>query len=230
MRITSFAVGTVCLLLGGGPLSAVTIDTVALWDGSSFIESFGIPDTQTYGQTVTVPLGLPVLQSFSFEMQLPTTLAFRGEVYAWDGTRAAGPNLFESGVTSTTDGSVFQLITFNTGGVTLVPGGVYVLFASSSRDNSGHSGGGMWGVTQFDDTYAGGTAVYINNGSDTTPWTLEDWAGVPGDLAFQATFVSGSGVPEPSTTLLLASALIGLSVASRRRPVCRATKHRPQQR
>jgi hypothetical protein len=195
---------------------------VASWDGSSFISSFGIPDTQTYGQTVTVPLGMPVLQSFAFEMQLPTALAFRGEVYAWDGTRAAGPNLFESGVTSTTDGGVFQLITFNTGGITLVPGGVYVLFASSSRDNSGHSGGGMWGVTQFDDAYAGGTSVYINNGSDTTQWMSEAWGGVPGDLAFQATFVSGSGVPEPSTTLPLASALIGLAVASRRRPAARS--------
>ena len=196
-------------------MSAATIDTVTLWDGSSFIESFGVPDTQTYGQTVTVPQGLPVLQSFSFEMQLSTTLAFRGEVYAWDGTKAAGLNLFESGVTSTTDGSVYQLITFDTGGIALVPGGVYVFFASSSRDNFGHGGWGMWGVTQFDDTYAGGTAVYINNGTDTTRWMSEDWASLPGDLAFQATFASGSGVPEPSTTLLFASALIGLALATR---------------
>jgi hypothetical protein len=225
MRITSITVSAFCLLLGGGPLSAATIDTVAFWDGSSFIASFGIPDTQTYGQTVTVPLGLPVLQSFSFEMQLPTTLAFRGEVYAWDGTRAAGPNLFESGVTSTSDGSVFQLITFNTGGITLVPGDVYVLFASSSKDNSGHSGGGSWGVTQFDDTYAGGTSVYINNGSDTAQWTSMAWDAVPGDMAFQATFASGSGVPEPSTALLFASGLIALALATLRRRVCRATKH-----
>ena len=224
MRLKSIAVRTVCLLLGGGPLSAVTIDTLASWDGSSFISSFGIPNTQTYGQTVTVPLGLPVLQSFSFELKLPATLAFRGEVYAWDGTKAAGPDLFESGVTSTADSSVFQLITFNTGGIPLVPEGVYVLFASTSKENSGHSGGGIWGVTQFDDTYAGGTTVYINNGSDTTKWTSKDWATLPGDLAFQATFASGSGVTEPPTTLLFASALTGFAIVTRRRRLCRITR------
>jgi hypothetical protein len=198
---------------------------VASWDGSSFISSFGIPNTQTYGQTVTVPVGLPVLQSFSFELQLPTTLGFRGEVYAWNGTRAAGPNLFESGVTSTSDGGVFQLITLNTGGIALVPGSVYVLFASSSKDNSGHSGGGICGVTQFEDTYAGGTTVYINNGTDTAKWTSKAWTTLPGDLAFQATFASGGGVSEPSTTLLSASALIGLAIATQRRRGRRIAEH-----
>jgi hypothetical protein len=219
---------SVGLLLGGWPLSAVTIDTVPSWDGTSYISSFGIPDTETYGQTVTVPLGLPVLRSFSFEMELPSTLAFRGEVYAWDGTKAAGANLFESGATSTDGSGVFELITFNTGGIALVPGGVYVLFASTSKDTDGHSGGGIWGVTQFTDTYTGGTSVYINNRIDTTPWTTTAWAGVPGDLAFQATFTSASGAPEPSTIPLLACALTGLIFAARHRPVRRTTKHRSQ--
>jgi hypothetical protein len=227
----SIAVSTVCLLLVGGRLSAVSIDTVASWDGSSFISSFGIPNTQTYGQTVTVPVGLPVLQSFSFEMELPPPLAFRGEVYAWDGTKAAGPNLFESDVTSTTTGgNVFQLITFDTGGIALVPGGVYVLFASTSKDNSNHSGRGIWGVTQFDDTYAGGTTVYINNGTDTTKWTSKPWATLPGDLAFQATFASGSGVTEPPTTPLFASGLIAFAIATQRRRLFRAPHHWLRQR
>ena len=231
MRIVSIAGSAVFLLLQGGLMNAATIDTVALWDGSAYVGTFGIPDTQTYGETVTVPLGLPTLQSFSFEMELPTTLAFRGEVYAWDGTQASGPNLFESGVTSTSSGNAFQLVAFDTGGITLVPGGVYVFFASTSKDNAGHSGAGIWGETHLTDSYAGGSTVYINNGTDTTQWTSDAWLTIPGDMAFQATFASDGGpgsdggAVEPSTAALFASGLIVVVIATRRRRVFHPTMH-----
>ena len=62
------------------------IDTTSSWDGSNFIGGFGYPNTATYGQTVTTPNGDTVLDSFSFEMDLPANLLFRGEVYAWNGS------------------------------------------------------------------------------------------------------------------------------------------------
>src|SRR5438552_3246024 len=63
----------------GGPGSAradFIIDTTPFWDGSSAVGSFGIPDTQTYGQVITTPSGTTTLKSFTFYLNLPSTLAF----------------------------------------------------------------------------------------------------------------------------------------------------------
>src|ERR1017187_4535125 len=96
---------TICalsaLVLAPAYAGAQTINTIPLWSGSTTIAPFGPPNTQTYGQTITVPAGLPVLQYFSFEMNVPAAEVFRGEVYAWNGTSATGPNLFESAPMST---------------------------------------------------------------------------------------------------------------------------------
>jgi len=32
--------------------ASVNIDTTSAWDGTSFISTFGIPNTQTYGQVI----------------------------------------------------------------------------------------------------------------------------------------------------------------------------------
>ena len=151
---------------------STTISTISGWSGSG-ISPFGLPNTQTYGQTVTVPSGFGVLESFAFEMMLPTSLVFRGEVYAWNGQEATGPALWESApMTTTTSG--FQLITFNTGGITLTPGNVYVLFATTSKDNAGNPGfpQGEWGFTTG---YSGGSFVYNNNGTSTAQWFSPVW-------------------------------------------------------
>jgi hypothetical protein len=75
-------------IAGRGPHAALanpdtTIDTFQSWDGAQRADSFGVSALATYGQTVTVPTnGDQVLTSFTFYMQLPATVAFRGEVYA----------------------------------------------------------------------------------------------------------------------------------------------------
>ena len=69
----------------------------------------------------------------------------------------------------------------------------YVLFASTSKDDG--SGDGSWGQPQSQDVYPGGDNgfVFLNNGSDESLWTVDNWTknamGGGADLAFKATFV-----------------------------------------
>ena len=198
--------------------AAASLDNTASWNGSDYLENFGIPNTQTYGQVITVPSGVNQLTSFTFLMQVPTTLAFRGEVYAWDGTKATGAAIYESLPTSTTNGAVFQSITFTTGGVAVTPGQQYVIFVTSSRDNSGHSGVGRLGAT-YTDTLSGGAFVYENNGTDPTQWTGSTWnTFAANDLVVQVAFgnavvAAPAGAPALSTwaTLVLACGVMGLA-------------------
>jgi hypothetical protein len=179
------------------------INTISGWNGTSFISSFGVPDTATYGQTVTVGAGASPLKSFGFEIgYCGADVTLRGSVYAWDGTKATGPSLYESPGTTVTNSSAFQLVTFNVGDLSLAPG-TYVLFASTSNDQTGalHSGC-QWGSVGNNTAYAGGQFVFLNNGPDPAKWTTTQWSSIAQDLAFR---VDGLVVPVPaaSTTSLL---------------------------
>lgn len=176
------------------PPAATIIDTTPAWDGWSEINAFGKPDTATYGQTITVPMQHTLLKNFTFYMRVQTNVTFRGYVYAWDGTKAVGPALYESADTSTTDETVLQPITFNTGAIPLVAGQQYVLFASISKlyaDNPYSFG--YWGYIPQADAYPEGKFVFHNNGDDFNRLTTETWDGVawgPEDLAFKVTLDS----------------------------------------
>jgi hypothetical protein len=219
------AVFTIALTLGAiilattpGALATTPISNTPPWDGHSVASGFGVTGapnyyTPTYGQTVTVPLTDTKLDSFTFYVDLPTNLLFRGEVYAWDPNTldpansfamgsATGPALYASGQMHTTSyGSGFapQPITFNIpGGLPLTAGAQYVLFFTTSMDaaaNAGITAVGFVGYTSTD-TYMGGDWVYIDDGGDPNQWTTKGWwhpaLFFPGqdDLAFQASFSS----------------------------------------
>lgn len=199
------------------------INTIPGWNGSGFISSFGVTNTATYGETISVPAGASPLNSFSFEIgYCSNSVTFRGEVYAWDGTKATGPALFESATQTVAAGSSYQLVTFNTGGLTLTPG-AYVLFASTSRDQGDAPPSSCrWGSVGNNTAYAGGQFVYMNNGPDPTQWTLTTWSIIAQDLAFAvdglvvaAPVVSNAaGAPAASTVSLLIgfAALAGLGL------------------
>jgi Pentapeptide repeats (8 copies) len=194
---------------------SATIDTTPSWNGSHGVQSFGYQDTATYGQTVTVPATDTKLDSFTFYMKQPTGLLFRGEVYAWDNTanHATGSALYESSATHTTDSTVFQPITFNTGGINLTAGAHYVLFATISKDYAADAGAGRgpWGAITTD-AYSGGDFFYVNNRGDTSQWTSGPWNRASGcqphtafcladDLAFKASF--SSAPPTQSFTVIV---------------------------
>lgn len=209
MIAAAFALATA---LFAGQAAAQNIDTTAAASGTLGV--FGVPNSATYGQTITIPAGVTQLTSFGFEMQsVPSTVVFRGAVYLWDeaNKRATGPALYESAPRSTT-GATPQLITFSPpGGVTVIPGQKYVIFATTSRDQAGASGHGFWAVS-YSNPYAGGDAALINNGANPADWTSGTWAvNTTTDFGFVANF---NAPPAPVPTLSeWAMILFGLILA-----------------
>ena len=117
-------------------------------------------------------------------------LILRGEVYQWEGQMATGPALWEGAPREIelTSGDHWRRVGFRVGGVDLLPGGEYVLFASISKDYDRSSVDYKlrWAsVPQR--SYRGGRFVFINSGRDEEPWTTERWDDrLNYDLAFKA--------------------------------------------
>jgi PEP-CTERM motif len=199
--------------------------------GGSFVQSWGkdagLPNTQTYGQTVTVPTD-NILTSFSFWLGRTSTnfpdpsdvsLSFMAYVYEWnDGAlMATGPALYTSGVYThnATPATPFTEYTFSTGGLSLATGSMYALFLSTS----GLAGDGhvQWEAATTDE-YLGGNFIFQNNAEDTGEWTASPWGvGFASDLHFEANFTAATTVPEPATVALLSVALAGLGFSRRRK-------------
>ena len=217
---------TLCLASYLAVAADTTIDTTPFWNGIDYVHYFGYAgiQTATYGQIVTVPTGPnTVLKSFSFFMDQNTTVNFRGEVYEWDATNtmAIGPDLWEGAPMHTTNPDVFQQIDFVTGGVPLVAGNQYVVFATTIKDSG--TGNGVWGYP-LDDAYGGGAFAFLNNSIPTDPsqWTTDtwstDWDGTGFDLAFKADFGPlGPQVPEPATMALFALGIAGVVARRKKR-------------
>lgn len=182
--------------LSSSPTSAasgININTYKNWDGSSEVSAFGCPNTTTYGETITVPAGATSLEKFSFEMVNLNSgsMVLRGEVYAWDGSKATGSALWEGKprTISFSDG-LFHKVTFKPGVLPVTAGQQYVLFASIDKDFEQCQGGYVlgWGFDNSD-VYSGGGFVYQNNGGDESQWTLTPWNTFGGsDVAFRARF------------------------------------------
>jgi len=168
-----------------------TINTFKFWDGSQEVVQFGCPNTTTYGQVITVPAGKTLLNKFTFawvNFQGAGSMVVRGEVYAWDGSKATGSALFQSGTRKIafTD-SLFHKEVFKPAGVGVTPGAQYVIFASIDKDFEKCFGDYTLGWASVDDsTYSGGTFVFQNNGGDESQWTLSAWNTFGIDLAFKA--------------------------------------------
>jgi hypothetical protein len=177
-----------------GPAAAETVISTLADENGTFPE-FGCPDTGAYGQTVTVPAGESSLESFSFRMNLPAGVVFRGVVMAWDGDSASGPVLFESGPRSTA-GSGMETVTFTTGGVPVVEGQVYVLFAQADCILTPNNTVGFWGSVNPPGAYDDGSIAFQNNGGDFSQVTgVWDFVVIEEDFAFEAVF--GLPAPEP---------------------------------
>jgi hypothetical protein len=187
------ALATACALacaftaLGASPASAIS--TYKSWDGSQAVGSFGCPNTTTYGQVITVKKKT-MLNKFTFSWINGTTgsMVVRGEVYAWDGSKATGSALWESSPkTISFQDSAFHSVSFKPGALPLTQHGQYVLFASIDKDFEQCTASYVlnWGSVD-DSVYAGGTFVYQNNGGDEGQWTTSAWNTFGIDLAFNA--------------------------------------------
>jgi hypothetical protein len=125
------------LLLSTGSLFAQSdVNTIPSWNGTDYIWSFGVPDTATYGQTITVGVNAGSLNSFAFQIgNCSADVSLRASIYAWNGTMATGSSLWQSSLTRSAEAiSAGEL---QTGGLTLSPGS-YVLFARPHRTSPEH--------------------------------------------------------------------------------------------
>jgi hypothetical protein len=184
---TACALALAVTALGSSPASAIS--TYKSWDGSQSVGSFGCPDTTTYGQVITVGKKT-TLNNFSFKWinSSSGSMVVRGEVYAWDGSKATGSALWESRKrTISFQDSAFHTEVFKPGALPLSQGAQYVLFASIDKDFEQCTGNYVlnWGSVS-DSTYSGGTFVYQNNTGNETLWTTQAWNQFGIDLAFRA--------------------------------------------
>lgn len=203
--------GMAALMLGGlmgtfgaAPAMAAgtTIDTLTGWTGAD-VSPFGVPETQTYGQTFTAPAGDTVLNQFAFRVSLPPTVKFRAEVYAWDGTKATGSPLYRSGQLETTS-TAYQTITSTTGGIQLVSGQQYVLLMTVTPYAGISSGTGTWAI-RLENPYSGGAFFYLQSANPTAQsWEIVNAAF---DLAFTASFSA------PAPVGIVVSPTSGLTTA-----------------
>jgi len=184
------------------------INTVPSWNGTDYISSFGVPNTATYGQLVTVYPGASPLTGFSFRIGNCTAdVTFRGHVYAWNGSMALGPSLFDSAPQTLAASSAFHTVTFNVGSLAL-PAGQYILFASTSEDQaSAPNSACQWGSVP-NATYPGGQFYFINNATTVSQWTGSTWSTITQDLAFTVTGLNLTGIPTLSEYGMVALVLL----------------------
>jgi hypothetical protein len=205
------------LFLGvvAGPAPADTILQPTLpW----FYDTTRIFSNLAFGETIKVPTnGDSRLLSFGLSIAKPPNAAFEAtaELYAWDGTKASGPNLYQSpltqlhdsfaGLTSSPPGSIFQ-----TGGVDLKPGAEYVIFLNMTSP-SGFYTSFVFVNGKFANGYPDG--AFVSTSPDPATWTTRNWGGgLDGayDIGFKATFTSPpAAIPEPASFL---TCLIGLGL------------------
>ena len=222
-RLHVSAVFVLAVMLAG-TIKATTISTFGTWNGrSSYGPSLGEAGQvdpgayASYGQTFTAPNGDNLLISFSIVMHQNTAdpSIIGGYLMRWDGQRASGPVLYESGPISIGPEGSWQQVTFNPLNLVLTGGQQYVFIVSASQYFNGlESTADLVGMAL--DPYPAGMMVNMDNGTDISKWTSQDWTPNPPswDTVFTAEF---SPVPDPPSAILFPIGLAFLILAGMRR-------------
>lgn len=222
LRLSGIILAGALLTITQFAMAVPVIDTTSSSFGN--LSPFGETNTATYGQTFTVTGTETLLNDFSFRFNdyvNPDFVDFAAYVYAWDGSKATGSQLFASSALSTTNNGGadgFEQFTINTGSLQLISGIQYVAFFSASNFFDGVLGTSFWELSTSD-AYSGGNVVWDNNGNSFASLTTNTWdcsgSCVGGrDLWFNANF---SSVPAPSTLAVLSLGIFGIGVARRKK-------------
>ena len=128
-----------------------------------------------------MPQDVTDLEAFRFYLctyDADSSRTLRGEVYAWDGTKATGAAVWESSAHTITGQRHCRTkpATFDVGGVHLSPGAQYVIFMTLSKDDDQQSGG-VWayGALPDDSSYPGGSNYDLVDHGDESLWTTRAW-------------------------------------------------------
>jgi outer membrane autotransporter protein len=176
------------LAAAAGPAAlAQNIDTTTQWNGTTFISSWGYPNTSTYGQTFT-PTGTQFsLNNFTFYLSQTggTAPQYQAFVYEWNAAtnRLTGNALFASGVLTAPTGAAYNAVTINTGAVSLVPGKTYVLFLTLSTQGVQATGSYRYGSLSTNTAIPNGLFVFMNNGTNFSLLSTTAWSTIGQDLA-----------------------------------------------
>jgi hypothetical protein len=217
--LRSFRIWLMCVLLlviaRSASADSIVIDTIGAGGLSQeLVGNFGEPNAATVGQTFIAPAGR--LESFTFYLfhDIDTGPArFKGYVSAWDGEKPTGPLLYTSGERQVTTALTAVPVTFDTGGIGLMPGQSYVAFLSASGLFDGVED--TTSLFLEADTYAGGGHFALGNGNDFSSLFTTLWHGLnPRDVAFTARLAP---VPEPATLVLVGMGVAGGFTARRKR-------------
>lgn len=189
-----------------------TVSNTSQWNGIDGIGTFGEPSDASYGQTFTVPAGVRRLSSFAFFVDdnlNPGPVNFQGFVMAWDGLKASGSVLFQSGALTTTNnhgaGGFERINVTISHGLNLTPGVTYVAFFSASNLFDGVPGDSRLGV-ESSGSYPGGGFFFLNNGNNFNAVRTNNWDPTFSflDLAFEFVFGAGDEAPRRAPVILLA--------------------------
>jgi hypothetical protein len=156
-----------------------TINTYKQYDQA--VGTLGCPNSTTYGETITIPANKTTVTQFRYYMggqaAAGQSEVVRGELYAWDGSKATGSALFETKKRTIAYADTdFHWEKFRTPGVSVTPGQQYVLFVSIDKDFEKCMGsyGLTWGAADGS-AYADGQFVFQNNTGDESQWTTAAW-------------------------------------------------------
>ncbi len=202
------------------------VNTYPGWNGSDTIGSFGYPNTSTYSEVVEAPAGTSVLTSLSFWLEAPVGFEFQVFVAPWDNTNYELSGAMES-LSSVITSTNPSLVQYSVSGLSdsVTAGDYYVL--GLTIDNV-YAADSTVGVSVLGgDIFAGGnTTDYFAwaNNSGVGSELFADWnntgcadnTGACGQAAFQVDF-NGGAVPEPSSIILLITAIGLIAVGYRRR-------------
>ena len=189
LLLATFGAAQASASTAGVAKKGATINTHKDWQGNQIVIPFGCPDTTTYGQTITVPWHKTKLNKITWVWEgQGGSMVVRFEVYAWDGSKATGANLFESAPrTISFADSLFHHVSFDAGAAPVTPGNQYVVFASIDKDYESCTNNYTvaWGAVD-DTSYAGGTFVFQNNSGNEANWTTIPWNAAGIDSTFKA--------------------------------------------
>jgi len=150
---------------------AYEIDTTFRWDGATGFLSQGESGPSndifsTYGQTFTINSSGNYLQSLSvfvndypFNPYPGNRTHFDLNIYAWDGDKITGSEIYKSDQVTTIDDGDFHEFQFDVN--KYLPDGDYVFLGSSSRYPDGNPDRAKWGYNVINDPYPGGGDLFI---------------------------------------------------------------------